>query len=222
MNIKRIVFISIVLLCYAIIPSTITHTENPTEKKYPLKIPSIVDGTPFGINGYEIKKMIFIMKEIEKIIHGTLNPSTKQRKGKYSLREHFYTIEELIAIEKNIHTFDKHMELELEQVLNQAQEDFIKINEPYLEQAQSGKLVTLKLMDEWAINHNRKESYILDWAKEEPGHEFDSFRKNALSLDTFYLFCNDLISFLSDLILSCPRGWQQFIELQEKKSKQTP
>lgn len=217
MNTQKTFFVIILLVNPMLINAT-TET-NSIEKNYPLKVPSIIDGTPIGLNGYEIKKIIFTIREIEKMIHGTLNPLTKQHKGKYSFQGRLYTVKELMTLEKNIHTSSTNIQTEFIRLLESVKEDFITTNEPYLEQIQTIKSIALKFMMEWALNHNREDCYMLSWAKEKNGHEFEALRKNITSFEKHYLFCNDLVSFLSDFATSCPRAWQQFIELQGKKPR---
>jgi hypothetical protein len=208
---------SAILLFFFSYVSALSDTSNE-ENIYPITVPSIVDGTPFGVNGHELKKMLYILKKIEDLLKGNIDPATKERAGKYLFQGKFLSIKQLVNVEKNINSFDKNSRDEFYRVFEQAREDFIKINEPYLDQVQAGKLITLKFMEEWATKHDREDTYLLAWAKEKPTHEFESFRQKIITFELLDTFCNDLISFISDLIRSCPRAWQQFIELQQKKT----
>lgn len=189
------------------------HQHNST----PIQVPSIVDGTPFGINGHEIKKMIYIIREVEKLCFGIQDPTNKVRKGQYTFQGMPHCVASLAEYELEQELLTPAIKQELKTLLKTAIDDFIKIATPFVEQARGVKAVTLNFMKEWAEKHDRENSSILNWAKEKDGHEFDTFRQEVTSFEKLYNFCQDLISFTSDLIQSCPRGWQQFLELQKKK-----
>ncbi len=195
--------------------SNLPQVEVHQHKEPPIKVPSLVDGTPFGINGNEIRKLIFIIREVEKMLHGTPDPATKERRGDYFFASEHHSVASLTNLELN--TTDHKISKDLNVLLLDVIEDFIKIAQPFMDQARGAKPVTLQFMEEWAEKHNKKDSTLLNWAKEKEGQEFDILRQDTTSFIKLEQFCIDLVSFLSDLIQSCPRGWQQFLELQKKK-----
>ncbi len=182
----------------------------------PINVPSIVDGTPFGINGPQIKKLIYIIREVEKLIYGIADPTTKVRKGKYTFLGQPHSASSLAELELKSPPMSIKEAQEFKILLNFIIEDFVKIASPFIEQAHGVKAVTLGFMKEWSEKHECENSSLLDWAREKDGHEFDTFRKEVTTCENLYQFCKDLISFLSDLIQSCPRGWKQFLEMQQK------
>ncbi|MGE0206359.1 MAG: hypothetical protein AB7R69_00750 [Candidatus Babeliales bacterium] len=189
--------------------------ENP-----PITVSAIIDGTPFGINGYEIKKMIYMIREVEKLVYGVLDPHTKIRKGKYLFGDRIHCIATLAEFEQEQYPFLSASEKkEFKALLHSVIEDFIHISMPFVEQARGVKSVTLGFIKEWSEKHEREESPLLYWAREKDGHEFDTFRQKTTSFEHLHVFCQDLVSFMSDLIQSCPRGWQQFLDLQKKAKK---
>jgi len=190
-----------------------------THKKPPINVPSIVDGTPFGINGAEIKKLIFIIREVEKLVYGVANPVTKLRRGMYLFMDEPFSIATFAEYELENAPLPPKVAREVQVLFKTVIEDFIKIAAPFIEQAHGVKAITLGFMKEWAEKHDRESSSLLDWAREKDGHEFDTFRRETNTFKKLYRFCQDLVSFLSDLIQSCPRGWQQFLVLQKKVKK---
>jgi len=186
-------------------------------KEPPIKVPALVDGTPFGINGNEIRKLIFIVREVEKMLHGIPNPETKERQGRYVFADEYLSVANIAQIERE--TADAQTKKAISPLLKQVVDDLIKITQPFVEQARGVKQVTLQFMEQWAEHHHKKDSFLLSWGSEKEGKEFETFKTEITSFHQFEDFCVDLISFLSDLIQSCPRGWQQFIELQKKQTK---
>jgi hypothetical protein len=200
------------------LPSNDSHQEPiHHHSSPPINVPSIVDGTPFGINGHEIRKLIFILREVEKLMFGVPDPITKVKIGKYKFQNMHHCVASLAEFEIESHYIAKEDKQELKLLLKHITDEFIKIATPFIEQARGVKTITLGFMKEWSEKHHRENSLILNWTKEKDGHEFDSFRRDIDSFENLYQFCQDLTGFLSDLIQSCPRAWQQFLELQKKK-----
>lgn len=195
-----------------------TEWEAPASVETPIKVPAIFDGTPPGINGYEITKLIYIIKQVENLLYGVIDTETKERVGKYIIEDIHYCVHTLAAFERNVHNTEYERQ-KLRELLPAVKEDFMKVALPFVEQARGVKAITLRFLEEWALKHNRQNSYLLHWSKEEDGKEVEAFYHNVTNFTQLEEFCLDLISFTSDLIQSCPRGWQQFLELQKKSHR---
>lgn len=57
----------------------------------------------------------------------------------------------------------------------------------------------------------------MHWTMIADGQEFVIFNKTMTSCKILDEFCYDLTGFLKDVIESCPKGWQQFLELSQPK-----
>jgi len=217
-NAKKLLGLLVVAAC----PQTTVpkNQEQPVHQhsSTPITVPSIVDGTRLGINGHEIRKLIFIMREVEKLMYGVVvDTATKVKRGQYLFKDMHHCIASLAELEIENLELSPAERTEFKRLLNTVIDDFIRIATPFVEQARGVKSITLGFMKEWAEKHDAESSLLLNWAKEKDGHEFDTFKRDINSFDKLYNFCQDLNSFLSDLIQSCPRAWEQFLALQKKK-----
>ncbi|MGB8467659.1 MAG: hypothetical protein WCE21_01525 [Candidatus Babeliales bacterium] len=187
-------------------------------KDLPINVPSVFDGTPLGINDHKIKQLLYITKKVEDLLYGVLDHTTNARMGKYVFRSNNQSIQSLTRLETSDELTEQEMEM-FRPLLHQAIEDFIKVATPFVAQARGVKIITLRFIDEWAHKHHRTHSYLLDWSREEDGKELDAFRRNVQTFRQLDEFCVDLVSFISDLIRSCPQGWQQFLETQKQQRR---
>ncbi|MEX0940125.1 MAG: hypothetical protein WDZ41_02100 [Candidatus Babeliales bacterium] len=183
----------------------------------PIKVPDGIDGNRLGINGHEIRNLMYIRKKVQDQLHGTLDPVTKERTGIYIFQGQYHSIASLTQFEKNNPHMTTAVRVQLYSLLEIIKADFVKIADPFVKQAYGVKGITLKFMEQWSTLHNRENSYLLVWGKEKDGHEFETFNRETTTFVHLNDFCTDLISFISDLIQSCPRAWKQFLELQRKK-----
>jgi hypothetical protein len=186
----------------------------------PISVPSFIDGATFGINGHEIQKLLYIMKRVENLLYGYKGADTGNvRLGKYKVGEAVYSIQELARIEKGVHEKESGVPNALRTLLGKAKEDLMKVALPFVEQARGVKPITIKFIEEWARKHNRNNSDLLDWSKEEDGKELEAFMHNIQSFGQLEEFCLDLISFITDLVRSCERGWEQYLVLKKNRKR---
>lgn len=203
------------LLCVLVAQTSCIATD--AHKIHPISVPSFIDGAPFGINGHEIEKLLYILKQVEKLHHGVLNKSVNERVGKYTFRGSRHTVSQLAEIERA--GVSQQEVPEMRALLHTAKEDFMRVALPFVEQARGVKAITLKFIEEWAHKHHRLPSYLLDWSKEEDGHELEAFTSNVQSFRQLEEFCVDLMSFIADLVRSCERGWGQYQEIKKSRKK---
>lgn len=182
----------------------------------PIQVPDGIDGTRYGINGHEIKKLLIIIKLVDGLLDGTLDGQTHIKRGNYHFNHRYVNVRELAQIEQENPPLDAAQKKELQDLLEIAIKDFIEIATPFVKQARSVKQITIKFMEEWARKHDKEDSYILHWSKETDGDEFDTFKEETKTFAQLCEFCMDLVSFTSDLVMSCPRACEQFKELQQK------
>lgn len=98
-----------------------------------------------------------------------------------------------------------------------AKEDVLKILQPFSKKMMGAKKFLFKLVEEFCQKRNRPKSFLLHWSTIADGQEFVIFNKTMTSCKILDEFSTDLTNFLKDVIDSCPRGWQQFLELSKPK-----
>ena len=64
-----------------------------------------------------------------------------------------------------------------------------------------------RLTEEFCRKHNRPDSLLLNWSK---GDEVELYRKSVTSFKIFHIFSTDLMNFLADLIMSCPKAFNAY------------
>lgn len=209
MNYKKLLICVLALQVYCV--------AGEQHKGHPISVPHFIDGAPFGINGHEIEKLLYIIKQVEKLLHGIVNKSVDGRVGKYTFRNSLHTVAQLAEAERA--GLNQQETQEIRALLYTAKDDFMRVALPFVEQARGVKAITLKFIEEWARKHNRMHSYLLDWSKEQDGHELEAFNGNVQSFRQLEEFCVDLMSFIADLVRSCERGWEQYQELKKSRKK---
>lgn len=106
---------------------------------------------------------------------------------------------------------------DLSNVFMQIKEDYLKILAPFSKKMSGAKKFLYKLVEEFCHKRNRPKSFLLSWSTVAEGQEFVIFNKTMTSCKILDEFSTDLTSFLKDVIDSCPKGWQQFLELSKPK-----
>ncbi len=222
-NSKKLFFAFVIAVLFA---QRATATET-SEIKPPLEHKSIVmvDGLPHGLNGPGIARLIHILKEVDKFQYGIVNPLNGERIGKYILKGEEHSVYSLMQCEHSLETATiaiaekEHLRAALKSSLKMAIDDFVAIMQPFITQARGSKAITITLMEEWAQLHERTKSFILNWSRQKEGTEIDMFREGIDSFEKLNQFCSDLVSFIQDLIQSCPKGWKQYLALVEQHKK---
>ncbi|MFC1842734.1 hypothetical protein ACFLYU_03700 [Candidatus Dependentiae bacterium] len=123
--------------------------------------------------------------------------------------------EEKDAIEKEY----RGTKAQLEEVLDEAKEDFINFTQDYLEGINGVKEPVLVLVEEFCEKKGIEWCFLLHWGGAEAGAEHEMIRQDIKTIKEFTGFCRDLSDFLEVLAKSCPKGKQLFIDIV-KKAKQ--
>ncbi len=215
---KKMLSLSLITLAIAH-GTTINNEPIHHHKNRPINVPPVAEGTPIGINGHEIEKMLYNINSVDKLLYGIPDHATKLRKGQFEFQGEMYSVSTLAEYELEHPNMTPAMKNELNDLFLVARKAFITIATPFIEQARGTKSVTLGFIREWGEKHHRESSGLFDWAKEKDGHEFETFKREIKTFQQLYVFCQDLVSFLSDLIQSCPRAWEQYMELRETKKR---
>ena len=122
-----------------------------------------------------------------------------------------YSIQQLMKLEssfsKGTALVDGNIEGALQVALQSAQADFIVIVETFMSNVKKIKFILNALIKDFAVKRNNPTSYLLEWGKDSSGvDERTKFQKDITNFKAFGFFCKDLLTFLKDLMYSCPKA----------------
>lgn len=192
----------------------------------PLKHPSIErgDGMPGLLDGRAIAKLIGILSKVDRILYGAYRDGG--RIGLYDFNNKKYSVYEFSALEKELNmrhdiSVDEKQSTKnlLQATLVTVKKDFIDIMQPFITQARASKGATVKIVEEWLSLHKRFDSFLHILIKQTENREVDCFNRTINSFESLEIFCLDLMSFLEDLIKSCPFGFKQYNNLVQESAK---
>lgn len=193
--------ITLSALLLAIGPNGIIKSED-TKPVLEHEVLKVIDGSSIGIDGQTVGFMLKVRREIITLV-------TKQT---FDFNGQKVTIKELRALEEAEGSSDS-----LNRLLETVRNKFLQTVAPFMEQAHGAKDQMTVLIEEWTEKRNRKNSKMLIWSRVPEEKEIESFHTIGSSFAIFDVFCKDLIGFLQDLIVSCPKGLAQFKQLLANK-----
>lgn len=212
---KKIAFLCLSFLCPMSVIAA-RPTRNITGSTILVsKLLKTIDGKSFGLHGQTIRAMLIIRGRILNILTGI--QKNGHRIGLYIFNNAHHTVKQLHEIEQS-GTVDKQT---LSAWLHVVKQDFAIQIDPFLDLGRGFKPQMLILIEESLRLHRRQNSLLHMWAGEPEGDDMIGFDREVQSFDDLYLFLNDLQNFLDDLISSCPKACQQFLDslttAQERK-----
>ncbi len=207
---KKILGISLYVFCAGIFFSA-------PLKATPLNDPILrsIDGLPFGIDKAKIEKMLWAIKELKNTQNGLIKVSTKGEPDPsrsstaihITFRGKNQDIKTLLELEKQISTFNSTEKNELEKNLHLIRDYIGKINLLLLADAQGTEDIMMKLINEFCRNRNRHDSFLLNWKHDT---EMELYNSCAISFKMLHAFSEDLMKFLADLVMSCPKALKAY------------
>lgn len=122
-----------------------------------------------------------------------------------------YSIQQLMKLESSFNKgtalVNGNIEGALNVALQSAQADFIVIVETFMSNVKKIKFILNALIKDFAVKRNNPSSYLLEWGKDSSGvDERTKFQKDIVTFKSFGFFCKDLLTFLKDLMFSCPKA----------------
>ncbi len=165
-----------------------------------------------GIDGALIHDMLWVIDMINSIQHGTQQHNTLRSTKKYSFEGCHCTLEQLA--DKESDTKYLYKKTDIHDTLNMVKQDFNETVTHFMQQL-IVKTVICDAIDEWCEKSNRNNSLLKIWATTNK-EEFDVVYHSITSAASLNLFLTDLKDFLTDVIHSCPRAWNDFLEHKEE------
>ncbi len=183
----------------------------------------LVDGKSWAMDGRQFKKTMKFRLDVNKRRFGE-KIANNEFVGFYIFEDEKYSLAQLIELEEQLMASnsisDREKHARLRPLLRAIMEEFIKLSQPFLEDARGAKAEMLALITEWATKAHRLESYLLAWGRSREGEEAEVIYTNIKTFAAFDQFLTDLVYFLETLMRSCPIATQQFKDLLKKEQEQ--
>jgi len=181
---------------------------------------SKIDGLKGLMDEHKIHKCLYTAKEISKIQYGLIDKKTKNRYPQYEFNKKFYTLKDLVKIErKYISSGNQEKLKELNSILEKVKKDFLSFSNKLMDDAKGTQEYMFELIKESCIKRKRFDSCLLNWAKNSHLTQEQSLNKDVKSLNDMDIFCTDLNNFLKDLVRSCPKAFERFKEWRKNQKK---
>lgn len=165
-----------------------------------------------GITGTTIHDLLYLIRQIDMIQKGIKNPQTKELVKKYTLSNQRYGLHDLALMEKQLNSGLNPLQQEL---LETIKDEFLGKTKVFIAQIRLLKKYVVELIDEWCERRNRADSFLLRW-NSQTSNEEEEFHIHVRSFVKLDQFLSDLRLFLTDLIHSCPKAWQDFLANKDK------
>lgn len=193
-------------------------------KKTPLTDPILreIDGLPGLVDKTKIESTLWLIKEIKNIHNGFIklsaqgipDPSRASKIHYLTFRNERQTIKTLIELEKHIANFSAAEKEEFDILFKMVKEYFGKINAILLADAQGAQEFMIKLINEFCRKRDRLDSLLLNWKK--GSSETEMYNASVSSFRIFHILSNDLMNFLADFVMSCPKALKDYHESLKK------
>lgn len=133
----------------------------------------------------------------------------------YNHNNHLYSIKDLTKVETAIFKDGSQsaqidaLKKDLKIILNYVQADFLEIGEKFLINVENMKSLMIALIYESCELRGNNDCYLMQWAQlKGEVNAKEVFRRDITTLKGFALFSRDLVNFLGDFALSCPKAYE--------------
>lgn len=215
-----------ILLLLLMAPISLSAAAKEPKKTAPLTHPLLknIDGVEGEMDAYKIHEMIWLINEIKHIHtgyyrmnkNGELDPKWPESK-QFIFRGKKQTIKDLAELEANVDKFSAAEKTEFAAVFQLAKDYFDKVNGLLAPEAQGTHPFMFKLAQEFCEKKHRPDSLLLAWNK---GEEVELYRKTVTNFKIFQRFTTDLMLFLADIVVSCPKAYKAYKESNLAHAKQ--
>lgn len=174
---------------------------------------STFDGKSFAVGPEKIHAKLIMRTQILQMLYGVAKDGKRQ--GFYAFKGDLYTIEQLHKLTFNDANEEKAL-------LEHVKADFEIRIQPFIEMGRNFKPQMLIFIGESLRLHKRNHpsNILLRWAETDGNNDMEAFYSYVNSFKDLSEFLYDLLNFLDDMISSCPKARQQFIDtLKTDKEK---
>jgi hypothetical protein len=208
---KLFIYVSFLIMATVIYTvQSITHLDNKRIKKFDDKK---IGQIHVGIDGALIHDMLWVIDVINSIQHGSRQHNTEHSLKLYTFEGTSYSLDQLRRKEAEEEKKD------FSAVVEHIKTDFHNTVTHFMQQL-IVKTVICNAIEEWCDKSDRPESVLKRWAKTNK-EEFESIYHHITTAADLHTFLTDLKEFLTDVINSCPRAWNEFLEHQDEYAAQT-
>lgn len=135
----------------------------------------------------------------------------------YNFEGKKYSIKTFTLLERKA---PESLRVKLKQALEMVKRDFVKKFEPFMDSARGFKKQMYTLIRLSCELHRRNDSLLLTWAEAKEGEDTKAFETHTRSFQDLARFFIDLKNFLDDLLSSCPKAKQLFLqEISNEKQR---
>lgn len=138
--------------------------------------------------------------------------------GPYTIIDKVYTVSDLVKIEQDLLAGKKGVITQgmLRSLLQNIRITFLESSKKCMVAAHGNKNQFVLLIHEWCSKRSRLHSRLKTWSEIGDHEEKDHFEKNIITFKLFEEFCSDLLTFLSDIVTSCPKAHKKFKQRVQK------
>lgn len=167
-----------------------------------LKLIKAIDGSSIGITEHHIHAKLVIRTQILHMLHGASKDG--KREGLYTFNNIKYTVTQLVELEAD-NKLDPSW-------IKTVKQEFAKQIQPFLDLGRGFKPQMLIFISESLRLHHRdlRNSVLLKWA--ESDDDMQAFNAHVHTFKDLAEFLYELLNFLDDLISSCPKAKQRFLD----------
>lgn len=186
-----------------------------------------IDGLPGFFDKTRVEETLWLMKEIKSIHNGVIkvaangepDPSRTSSSYQITFKERSgaarnQTLKTLIELENKASHFSPAEKAELDLIFKKVKSYFGKANKLMMAGAHGIQDPMIELIHEFCDKRNRKDSLLLNWKK--GSSEEELYNNSIVSFKTLHLLSTDLMNFLSDLIMSCPKALRSYHDSLKK------
>lgn len=170
-----------------------------------------------GIDGALIHDILWVIDIINGVQHGSPRHNTTRSIKKYNFDGHLMTLQELVELEQLEGT--THKKTDFLAVVEEIKGELGDTVTHFMQQLII-KTVICDAIEEWCKKSDRNHSLLQVWASTNK-EEFESVYHKIVTARDLNLFLADLKSFLTDVVESCPRAWDEFLKHKEEYAAQT-
>ena len=196
----------------------ITFNNNHIASPPPVHLKTIAQLDSLGMNAQGISLMKKFQLELVDILLGI--KTIHGREGLFIYKNKKHSLQELLHLESG----NGIVKSDLKMVHTQIKDHFEKISKPFqdLLHGPGIKSIMSTIIQDWCEKRSRVGSLLLIWTRNTGKNEYELFDTHVQTIQEFATFFTDLHLFLEDLVLNCPKAFDQYKDQVTKFSLAKP